>query len=62
MGLLFCCAKECLNDLLKNDPQKKHLDAQPSFIMALHTAGRDLSLHPHIHCIITDGGLTENGN
>ncbi len=61
-GLLFTCAKECLNDLLKDDPEKKYLDAQPGFIMALHTSGRDLSLHPHIHCIITDGGLTETGN
>jgi len=61
-ALLFSCVKECLNDLLRNDPQKKYLDAQAGFIMTLHTSGRDLSLHPHIHCIITDGGLTDTGN
>ncbi|XZZ64079.1 transposase [Microbulbifer sp. SSSA002] len=26
--------------------------------MALHTWGRQLTLHPHIHCLITTGGLT----
>jgi hypothetical protein len=29
----------------------------PGFILALHTWGRSLQLHPHIHCLITDGGL-----
>ena len=35
----------------------KHLGAEPGFLLALHTWGRSLSLHPHIHCLITDGGL-----
>ena len=32
----------------------------PGFILALHTWGRSLQLHPHIHCLITDGGM-QNG-
>lgn len=54
--LMFKAAKESLMDLLVNDKDKKYLDAQPGFMMALHTWGRDLSLHPHLHCMLSDGG------
>lgn len=27
----------------------------------LHTWGQNLSLHPHLHCIVPSGGLSENG-
>lgn len=27
----------------------------------LHTWGQNLSLHPHLHCIVPGGGLTQNG-
>lgn len=30
--------------------------------MAMHTWGRQLTLHPHIHCVVTGGGLDKNGN
>lgn len=39
----------------------KYLNAQPGMFLALHTWGRNLSLHPHIHCLITHGGLNEQG-
>lgn len=29
--------------------------------MAMHTWGRKLNLHPHIHCVVTGGGLTSAG-
>ena len=61
MDLLFRAVKETLTDFLVTDPDRKYLDAVPGFILALHTWGRDLSLHPHIHCIITDGGLNSSG-
>ena len=57
MSLMFLAAKESLTDLLIDDPDKKYLDAQPGLILALHTWGRDLSLHPHLHCILTHGGF-----
>ena len=44
---------------LTGDP--KHLGAEPGFILTLHTWGRSLSLHPHIRCLITAGGLDEEG-
>ncbi|MEN8173864.1 MAG: IS91 family transposase [Chloroflexota bacterium] len=53
-NLLFNSAKHSLLDLL-DDP--KYLGARPGIIMALHTWGQSLILHPHIHCLITGGGL-----
>ena len=40
---------------------ERHLGAQPGFVLALHTWGRSLALHPHIHALITDGGLDAAG-
>lgn len=60
MDILFKAVKETLTDLLINDPEKKYLDAIPGFILALHTWGRNLILHPHIHCIISTGGLNQH--
>tara|TARA_R110002074_G_scaffold121769_4_gene256236 strand:- start:60 stop:1115 length:1056 start_codon:yes stop_codon:yes gene_type:complete len=39
----------------------RHLGALPGLLMNIHTWGRNLSLHPHIHCLMTGGGLTEAG-
>ena len=33
----------------------------PGFICVLHTFGRDLKWNPHIHCLISEGGLGTNG-
>jgi hypothetical protein len=30
-------------------------------MMSLHTWGRTLSLHPHVHCLVTGGGLSPTG-
>ena len=56
--LLFGCVRETLLTLL-SDP--KWLGAQPGILAALHTWGRTLSLHPHVHCLVTGGGLTPEG-
>ena len=31
------------------------------FIMVLHTFGRDLKWNPHIHCLISEGGYSDDG-
>lgn len=36
----------------------KYLGATPGIISVLHTWGQQLSFHPHIHCIVSDGGIT----
>jgi hypothetical protein len=41
--------------------QGKHLGAQLGITAVLHTWTRSLVFHPHLHCIVTAGGLTEDG-
>lgn len=39
----------------------KHLGAKMGMIAVLHTWGQNLSLHPHLHCIVPGGGIMTNG-
>ncbi len=57
--LLFRSVSETLITL-GNDP--KHLGARIGFIGILHTWGQNLMDHPHIHCAVTGGGLSPDGN
>jgi hypothetical protein len=51
--LLFDSVRESLLALL-GDP--RHLGATPGLLMALHTWGRTLSHHPHVHALVSAGG------
>ena len=53
--ILFESAWETLQTFGKN----KNL--QMGMIAVLHTWGQNLSLHPHLHCIVPGGGVDENG-
>ncbi len=33
----------------------------PSYIMVLHTFSRDLKWNPHIHCLLSEGGYSDDG-
>jgi hypothetical protein len=55
---LFEAAWQTIHCFAK-DP--KHLGAKPGMIAILHTWGQQLSLHPHLHCIVPGGGLTKEG-
>lgn len=57
--LLFQAVRETLSTLLA-DP--KYLGAQPGILAALHTWSQTLVLHPHVHCLVTGGGLTADGS
>jgi hypothetical protein len=46
--------------LLKFGNDEKYLGAQPGIIMVLHTWGQQLSFHPHVHCIVSGGGIDHN--
>jgi hypothetical protein len=59
MTLLFQAVHDTLRTLLA-DP--KYLGAQPGIIAALHTWSQTLVLHPHLHCLITGGGLSPDGH
>lgn len=48
--------------LLKFGCDEQYLGAQPGIIAVLHTWGQQLSFHPHLHCIVSGGGITKDGN
>lgn len=58
-SLLHRCSAETLLELSEN---KKYLGATPGIIQILHTWGQELNYHPHIHCIVSGGGLTKTKN
>ena len=33
----------------------------PGFVCVLHTFGRPLEWNPHIHCLLTEGGFSDDG-
>jgi hypothetical protein len=57
--LLFRTVRETLCTLLA-DPH--YLGAQPGIMAALHTWSQTLVLHPHVHCLVTGGGVTASGD
>ena len=47
--------------LLTLGEDENRLGAQLGITAVLHTWTRDLRFHPHLHCIVTGGGLTRDG-
>jgi hypothetical protein len=56
-NLLMQSAAETLREVAANP---KRLGAQIGVLMVLHTWGQNLHLHPHVHCVVTGGGLSCN--
>lgn len=56
--IFFKVVQETLIELCKD---KKYLGALTGLLLSMHTWGRNLSLHPHIHCLMPGGGLTTAG-
>ena len=54
--VLFKAASETLQELAKD---KKYLGAEIGFFSILHTWGQNLMYHPHVHMVVTGGGLTK---
>jgi hypothetical protein len=52
--LLMRCARESLLELMASP---KHLGVTPGLLLSLHTWGRTLSHHPHVHCLVSAGGI-----
>src|SRR5262249_15848163 len=57
-NMLFACAAETLLELGR-DPHR--LGAELGITSVLHTWTRELLFHPHVHCIVTGGGLSLDG-
>lgn len=58
-NLLFATASSTLRQIAAD---KAHLGAEVGFTAVLHTWGQNLSFHPHLHCVVTGGGLSPEGN
>ena len=56
--LLF---KATLDTIKQFSKDERYLNATPGVIATLHTWGRSLPLHPHIHLLISHGGLGKDG-
>jgi hypothetical protein len=54
-GLLFTSVHDTLVELLGDT---RYLGAKPGIIATLHTWTQTLLLHPHVHCLVTGGGLS----
>ena len=52
--LLFKVSWSVINDFAANE---KFMGAKTGMIAILHTWGQNLSLHPHLHCIVPGGGV-----
>jgi Putative transposase/Transposase zinc-binding domain len=55
--LLFQAASATLRDVAANP---KRLRAQVGVLMVLHTWGQNLHHHPHVHAVVSGGGLSCN--
>jgi len=55
--IFFSKASETLKELSGNS---KYIGATAGFIAVLHTWGQTLTFHPHLHCIVTGGGLSKD--
>jgi hypothetical protein len=58
-GILFQAAARTLVEVAA-DP--RHLGARVGCLMVLHTWGQNLMHHPHVHSIVTGGGLSPDGS
>jgi putative transposase len=56
--LLF---KAVSQTLLRIAADPKHLGARIGFFAVLHTWGQTLTHHPHLHCVVPGGGLSQDG-
>jgi len=57
-GLLMSTVSSCVLELA-HDP--RFLGATPAILAVLHTWRGDLGLHPHVHLLVSAGGVSEDG-
>ena len=55
---LFKASAETLQELARDE---KYLGGEIGFFSVLHTWGQNIMYHPHVHLVVTGGGLTEIG-
>ena len=56
--LLFRSLEQTIRSFTGDD---RYLGGTVGLLLALHTWSRALSFHPHIHCLLSEGGLDDQG-
>jgi predicted RNA-binding Zn-ribbon protein involved in translation (DUF1610 family) len=59
LNCLFSSVRSVLLRLFHKMNKSKNFT--PGFICVLHTFGRSLQWNPHIHCLISEGGVSDDG-
>ena len=59
LNCLFSAVRSVVLRMFHKDNKAKLFT--PGFICVLHTFGRDLKWNPHIHCLISEGGFSNDG-
>ncbi|MFU0826922.1 MAG: IS91 family transposase [Lachnoclostridium sp.] len=59
LNCLFSAVNSVVHHMFHKDNKAELFT--PGFICVLHTFGRDLKWNPHIHCLISEGGLGNSG-
>ena len=59
LGLLFDAVQSVIFRAFYKDTKSECFT--PRFILVLHTFGRDLKWNPHIHCLVSEGGIGNSG-
>ena len=57
-SLLMKTAAECVIELAQNP---RYVGGMPAIMAVLHTWSRDLGFHPHVHLLVSAGGLSPDG-
>jgi hypothetical protein len=58
-ALLMKAAGEAIIELARD---QRHVGATVGVLAVLHTWTQQLLYHPHVHCLVTGGGVSENGD
>ena len=56
-GMLFEAASQTLMEVAANP---RHLGAEIGLLAVLHSWGQNLMHHPHLHCVVSGGGLSQD--
>lgn len=59
LGLLFDAVQSVILRMFHKENKTEKFT--PGFICVLHTFGRDLKWNPHIHCLVSEGGIGKSG-
>lgn len=54
--------KVCAEAILKLAKDPRHIGGLVGILMVLHTWTQMLLIHPHVHCLVTGGGVSETGH